>query len=70
MCASYVIIGDGIAGSSAAETVREADPDAAITVITEEGEALYNRILIRSSRMETGAAGSFPFANSFIRMRL
>ena len=47
MCASYVIIGDGIAGSSAAETVREADPDAAVTVITEEGEALYNRILIK-----------------------
>ncbi|MFT4883889.1 MAG: NAD(P)H-nitrite reductase large subunit [Natronomonas sp.] len=47
MCASHVIIGDGIAGSSAAETIREADPDADITVITEEGEALYNRILIK-----------------------
>jgi NAD(P)H-nitrite reductase large subunit len=47
MSASHVIIGDGIAGSSAAETIREADPDADITVITEEGEALYNRILIK-----------------------
>ncbi|CAI50349.1 flavin-dependent pyridine nucleotide oxidoreductase [Natronomonas pharaonis DSM 2160] len=47
MCASHVIIGDGIAGSSAAETIREEDPDADITVITEEGEALYNRILIK-----------------------
>jgi len=47
MTASYVIIGDGIAGSSAAETVREADADADVTVITEEGEALYNRILIK-----------------------
>jgi 3-phenylpropionate/trans-cinnamate dioxygenase ferredoxin reductase subunit len=47
MTASYVIIGDGIAGSSAAETIREADPDADVTVITEEGEALYNRILIK-----------------------
>ncbi|WP_336136009.1 NAD(P)/FAD-dependent oxidoreductase [Natronomonas amylolytica] len=47
MCASHVIIGDGIAGSSAAETIREQDPDADITVITEEGEALYNRILIK-----------------------
>jgi len=37
----------GIAGSSAAETLREADPDADITVITDEGEALYNRILIK-----------------------
>jgi len=47
MSASHVIIGDGIAGSSAAETIREEDPDASITVITDEGEALYNRILIK-----------------------
>ncbi|WP_227374558.1 NAD(P)/FAD-dependent oxidoreductase [Haladaptatus halobius] len=47
MSESYVIIGDGIAGSSAAETIREAKPDADVTVITDEGEALYNRILIK-----------------------
>jgi NAD(P)H-nitrite reductase large subunit len=47
MATSHVIIGDGIAGSSAAETICEADPDASITVLTEEGEALYNRILIK-----------------------
>jgi NAD(P)H-nitrite reductase large subunit len=47
MTASYVIIGDGIAGSSAAETIREEAPDAEVTVITDEGEALYNRILIK-----------------------
>ncbi len=44
---SHVIVGDGIAGSSAAETIREADPEAEVTVITDEGEALYNRILIK-----------------------
>jgi NAD(P)H-nitrite reductase large subunit len=47
MTQSFVIIGDGIAGSSAAETLREEAPDAEITVITDEGEALYNRILIK-----------------------
>jgi NAD(P)H-nitrite reductase large subunit len=47
MTESYVIIGDGIAGSSAAETLREERPDAGVTVITDEGEALYNRILIK-----------------------
>jgi 3-phenylpropionate/trans-cinnamate dioxygenase ferredoxin reductase subunit len=47
MSESYVIIGDGIAGSSAAETLREEAPDAGITVLTDEGEALYNRILIK-----------------------
>ncbi|MFC7072202.1 NAD(P)/FAD-dependent oxidoreductase [Halovenus rubra] len=47
MSTSHVIVGDGIAGSSAAETLREEDPDAEITVLTDEGEALYNRILIK-----------------------
>ncbi len=47
MAESYVIIGDGIAGSSAAETLREEHPDAEITVITDEGEPLYNRILTK-----------------------
>ncbi|QLG26253.1 FAD-dependent oxidoreductase [Halorarum halophilum] len=47
MTESFVIIGDGVAGSSAAETLREEAPDADITVLTEEGEALYNRILIK-----------------------
>ena len=44
---SYVVLGDGIAGSSAAETLREEDPDGEITVVTDEGEPLYNRILIK-----------------------
>ncbi|QLG63175.1 NAD(P)/FAD-dependent oxidoreductase [Halorarum salinum] len=47
MTESFVIIGDGVAGSSAAETLREEEPDADITVLTDEGEALYNRILIK-----------------------
>ncbi len=47
MSESYVIIGDGIAGSSAAEAIREEAPDADVTVVTDEGEALYNRILIK-----------------------
>ncbi|APW97700.1 NADH oxidase [Halobiforma lacisalsi AJ5] len=53
----YVIIGDGISGSSAAETLREEDPDSEITVITDEGEALYNRILIKEH-----AKGKLPEA--------
>ena len=47
MTQSYVIIGDGISGSSAAETLREKDPEAEITIVTDEGEPLYNRILIK-----------------------
>ena len=44
---SYVIVGDGIAGSAAAETLAERTADASITVVTAEAEPLYNRILIK-----------------------
>ena len=47
MAESFVIIGDGVAGSSAAETIREEDAECAVTVITDEGEPLYNRILTK-----------------------
>jgi len=47
MAESFVIIGDGVAGSSAAETIREEDAESVVTVITEEGEPLYNRILTK-----------------------
>jgi len=57
MSESYVIIGDGIAGSSAAETLREEAPEADVTVVTDEGEALYNRILIKEF-----AKGKLPAA--------
>ena len=61
MAESHVIVGDGIAGSSAAEAIREADPEAEITVITDEGEPLYNRILIKEF-----AKGKLPEAPVFI----
>ncbi len=43
----FVIIGDGIAGATAAETLRAKDPEAEITIITNEGEPLYNRVAIK-----------------------
>ncbi|WP_394358914.1 NAD(P)/FAD-dependent oxidoreductase [Halapricum desulfuricans] len=44
---SYVIIGDGIAGSSAAEILAEETDSASITILSAESEPLYNRILIK-----------------------
>lgn len=43
---SYVIIGNGIAGTSAAETIRKADADARIVLIAEEPFPLYNRVAL------------------------
>lgn len=51
----YVIIGDGIAGATAAETIRNKDEDADITVLTDESEPLYNRIMLK-----TYMKGSLP----------
>ncbi|MFW5955845.1 MAG: NAD(P)/FAD-dependent oxidoreductase [Halorhabdus sp.] len=45
--ATYVVVGDGIAGSSAAAELADRTTDASITVLTAESEPLYNRILIK-----------------------
>ena len=39
----YVIIGASIAGQSAAEAIRERDPAAAITLVSEESHGFYSR---------------------------
>ncbi|HLY67174.1 MAG TPA: FAD-dependent oxidoreductase [Chloroflexota bacterium] len=43
---SYVIIGNGIAGTSAAETIRKTDATARIVLIAEEPYPLYNRVAL------------------------
>lgn len=42
----HVIVGGGIAGTTAAEELRKLDPDAEITLVNEEHEALYSRVLL------------------------
>jgi NAD(P)H-nitrite reductase large subunit len=42
----YVIIGGGIAGTTAAEELRKADEMAEITIIDEEAHACYSRVLL------------------------
>lgn len=40
----YVIIGNGIAGTTAAQTLRKNDPTCSISLITDEPYPLYNRV--------------------------
>jgi nitrite reductase (NADH) large subunit len=40
----YLIVGNGVAGATAAEKIRDADPQGAITIITDEGQAFYSRL--------------------------
>ena len=41
---SYVIIGNGVAGTTAAETLRKQDPNCSIHLLTNEPYPLYNRV--------------------------
>ncbi|MBI2484622.1 NAD(P)/FAD-dependent oxidoreductase [Candidatus Uhrbacteria bacterium] len=42
----YVIVGAGIAGTTAAEEIRKRDPDGEIVLIGDEQHALYSRVLL------------------------
>lgn len=44
----YLIVGDGNAGATAAKTIREKDENTDITVLTDESEPLYNRIMLKN----------------------
>lgn len=42
----YLIIGGGIAGTTAADTLRKGDPDGSIAIVTDEPHRLYSRVLL------------------------
>ncbi len=44
MKSTYVIIGGGVAGTTAASTIRRMDADGTITVVSSEAEPLYSRL--------------------------
>nr|MCU0557395.1 FAD-dependent oxidoreductase [Desulfobacterales bacterium] len=52
----YVIIGNGVAGTHAAESIRRLDPQGAITLIAAEKDAPYCRPMI--SMLLEGSAGA------------
>lgn len=58
----YLIIGGGIAGTSAAETIRQNDPDGSIAIISDEPHRLYSRISLMNY-----LKGSAPKENLFLR---
>lgn len=42
----YLIVGGGIAGTTAAETLRKGDPDATIAIVSDEPYPFYSRVLL------------------------
>lgn len=44
----FIVIGDGIAGATAAENIKNENGEAEVKVLTEESEPLYNRIMLKT----------------------
>jgi NAD(P)H-nitrite reductase large subunit len=42
----YLIVGGGVAGTTAAETIRKLDANATITIVSDEPHPLYSRVLL------------------------
>ena len=56
----YLIIGGGVAGVTAAETIRENDSQSSVAIISDENEPLYSRIqLPHYLRSEFGLGGVY-----------
>ncbi|MCX6719467.1 MAG: FAD-dependent oxidoreductase [Candidatus Taylorbacteria bacterium] len=54
----HLIIGGGVAGVTAAETIREKDPSATIAVVNDEPHALYSRVMLSKPNF---FLGKIPF---------
>lgn len=50
----YLIVGGGIAGTTAAETLRKTDPEASIAIISDEPHPFYSRVLLSKPAFLTG----------------
>lgn len=50
----YLIVGGGIAGTTAAETLRERDNEGTIAIVTDEPYRLYSRVLLSKPAFLTG----------------
>jgi 3-phenylpropionate/trans-cinnamate dioxygenase ferredoxin reductase component len=72
----YVIIGNGPAGNSAADELRKNDPDARITIISDEFFPYYNRHMLRQyiigekSRKDLVVRSTAHYQKHRIRLRL
>ncbi len=42
----YLIVGGGVAGTTAAETIRELKPESSVAIISDEPHPLYSRVLL------------------------
>lgn len=60
----YVIVGGGIAGTTAAETIRKTDKEGKIAIVSDEPHPLYSRVLLSKSAW---VLGEQPFDNVWLK---
>ncbi|KKS30501.1 MAG: Nitrite reductase (NAD(P)H) [Parcubacteria group bacterium GW2011_GWA2_43_11] len=61
---TYVIIGGGIAGTTAAETIRKNDPVGSIAIVSDEPHNCYSRVLLSKPKW---VLGEQPFENVWLK---
>lgn len=61
---TYVIIGGGIAGTTAAETIRKYDTEGKIAIVSDEPHRLYSRVLLSKPGW---VLGEQPFENVWLK---
>lgn len=64
MKTQYLIIGGGVAGTTAAETIRQNDPSGSCMIISEEPYRLYSRIMLSKPNF---FLGKIPFDRVWIK---
>lgn len=60
----YVIIGGGIAGTTAGETIRKHDPEGGIAIVSDEPHNCYSRVLLSKPKW---VLGEQPFENVWLK---
>lgn len=61
---NYLIIGGGPAGTTAAETIRENDPEGSIALISDEQHPLYSRVMLSKPNF---FLGKIPFDQIWLK---
>lgn len=61
---TYVIVGGGIAGTTAAETIRKHDAEGSIAIISDEPHNCYSRVLLSKPKW---VLGEQPFENVWLK---
>ncbi len=60
----YLIIGGGVAGTTAANTIRQKKPDSSISIISDEPHYLYSRIMLSKPNF---FLGKIPFEQIWLK---